>query len=149
MGGCLGQSDPEMTELSILTEVRGGISRTWTSRVQIWACLGDLLRELLGRQSWRTVVSRKVGHSSRQKSSRHRSRLSPCAGRWGSRKENQPGWSESFGGNSGEKKAEFTEFLTCWGKGRLRQRGPWMSWGYAERKLEEPNPSWNFFWVLP
>lgn len=38
-------------------------------------------------------------------------------------------------------KAEFTEVLTFRGKARLCQRTPRMSWGYAERKLEEPKPS--------
>ncbi|XP_016152087.1 PREDICTED: LYR motif-containing protein 4 isoform X1 [Ficedula albicollis] len=41
IGGRLGHSSPEMTELAILAEVRRRISTTdppWTSRGQIWAC---------------------------------------------------------------------------------------------------------------
>lgn len=82
IGGCLGHGDPEMIALSILTEVRRGISRTATLDFQR-ADLG-LFRRPVERVTWeavlKTEVSRKAGHSSRQKSSRYRSRLSPCAG---------------------------------------------------------------------
>lgn len=54
MGGHLGHSDPEIVVLSILTEVRRGISRTATfnfQRADLGVFAGDLLRESLGRQS--------------------------------------------------------------------------------------------------
>lgn len=54
IGGCLGHSDPEMIALSILTEVRRGISRTATLDFQR-ADLG-LFRRPVERVAWEAVL---------------------------------------------------------------------------------------------
>lgn len=46
------------------------------------SCGWDWLTESLRRPSWRAGESRQAGLSSRRKSQRHRSRLSPCAESW-------------------------------------------------------------------
>lgn len=60
--GRLGHSDLEIIQVLTPGEVRWEASRMlpWTSRGQTLACVGDWLREFLGRQSRGTKGSRKT-----------------------------------------------------------------------------------------
>lgn len=60
----------------LLGEVR---SRTVTLDFQSLVCLGDWLKELFGRQSWKAKESRRTGNFPRRKSWRWTSPLSSCA----------------------------------------------------------------------
>jgi len=85
-GGCLGLSDHEVIEFSLHGQVKRGVSKTTTMDFRR-ADFG-LFRTLVERVLWERVLKgkgvqegRKAGHSSRRKSQRHRSRLSPCTAR--------------------------------------------------------------------
>ena len=70
VGNCLGQSDHEMVEFSILGEARKGTSKT--AVLDFHRADFELFRTLVGRVPWEVVLkgrrARKAGHSSRRKS---------------------------------------------------------------------------------
>lgn len=75
--GCLMHSSHEMTEFLILAEWRGqsGELLPWNSRGNTLACLGDWLRESLGKKSCRTKESRKAAYSAGRNTKKFRHRI--------------------------------------------------------------------------
>lgn len=70
------KSSKKKERVFLLGEVR---SRTVTLDFQSLVCLGDWLKELFGRQSWKAKESRRTGNFPRRKSWRWTSPLSSCA----------------------------------------------------------------------
>lgn len=103
VGGHLGFSNHEMIEFLILGEVRRGVSKTTVVNFQrtYFGLFSTLVESPLGG----TEGHRETEHSSRRKSWRCRSRLSPCVLR------------QTVGGDDWSGRAG----LFCWGSGVKRR----------------------------